>query len=225
MHVFNHNFRIRWRCPHVGRSTQGTPCSATGHVLDGRSERSSCIRDYPGDVVLPWRPRRRGECDIPYHRDLHASDWLRQSRYRHGIRLTRCLYRSNLGQYCICFQTDLGVGPRWRSASLVLAHQQSTPSPRPLDLGTHCDGNVFGLSQHWQLCSVWCVHLPGIVGAVYVVCHRHQLHAPCQIDGRRTTSQLVPRSIRNPDQYLRAVVHRMDDGDFLFSSIPSSHGR
>ena len=110
MSMINHSVRLRWRRPHVGRSTQGSPCSATGHVLDGRSERSSCIRDYPGDVVLPWRPRRRGECDIPDHRDLHASDWLRQSRYRHGIRLTRCLYRSNLGQYCICFQTHLGVG-------------------------------------------------------------------------------------------------------------------
>lgn len=225
MPMINHSVRLRWRRPHVGRSTQGSPCSATGHVLDGRSERSSCIRDYPGDVVLPWRPGRCSECDIPDHRNLHTSDWLRQSRYRYGVWPTCGIYRSDSRQYCVCLQTDLGVGSRWRSSGLVLTHQQPTPGPRPLDLGTHRGGHVFGLSQHRQPRSVWRVHLTGIIGAVHIICHCHQLYAACQVGGRRTTSQLVSRSIRRSDQYLRAGVHRMDDGDLLLPSISSGHGR
>ena len=49
------------------------------------------------------------QCDIPDHWNLQRSDWIRQSCYSHGIRLTRRLHRSDLGQHSICFRADLGV--------------------------------------------------------------------------------------------------------------------
>jgi len=156
---------------------------------------------------------------------MHTGDWICQSGYRHGIWSTRGVYRSDAGQHCVRVQADLGVGTRRRSSSLVLAHQQPTPGPCSFDLGTYCRSHVLGLSQYRQLCSLWCIHLPGIIGAVYVVRDRHQLHAPCQTGGWRTTCQLVPRSIWHSDQYLCAGVYRMDDGNLLLSPIPAGHGR
>jgi hypothetical protein len=59
--------RFRWRRPHVGRSTQGSPRSAPSHVLDSRSERCTCVCDHSSDAILPWRPGRRRERDFPNH--------------------------------------------------------------------------------------------------------------------------------------------------------------